>query len=514
MLTVALISAVLSAAPASRPLREAVVVGNNHPLPGETYDVLRYADDDAIRYAELFEEMGISTALLTVPDGDTATRYRARAERAQRPTRAELLEALDDVRDRFEAAEGRPRELYFVFSGHGSVTASRAYLHLFDLPFSRTDLFEHVLRAIPAERVHIVIDSCHSYFLVNARGERVAAETDTENVDRYPQAGFLLSTSDRREVQEWDGYRAGVFSYQVLGALRGAADVDGDGIITYPEVHAYVLSANLAVENPSARIHPFVRRPAVRGDALVDLTDQPPAAKTVVGPALAGHFYVMDDERGRVLDAHKPGGASLALLLPAERPLYVRRGAETFRVVSSTTGTAALVAPEPSVTAAHSKGSPEDDFRTHLFKTPLTEDFVRGLDAVTRRFAWSRARLTSKEVWYEDPLSVTLLSTGAAAVVLGAVATGLFVDARATASGSLTLGPGESEDAFRDRVRAQDDAAERSTVWQGVMIGGYAAGAALLIGGIVRALDVGPDDAEVGLTVVSGGRNVALVGRF
>src|SRR5262245_33963561 len=186
--------------------RAAVVIGNNDPLPQVDYEKLRYADDDAIRFADFFDSIGIETTLFTTPDVDTAARYPEWAHRALRPLRGELERALGAI---------DADEIYFVFSGHGSITGSEAYLHLFDGPFTRTDLFELVLKKVRAKRVHVIIDSCNSYFLVNARGERVAVASDEENLDRYGFAGFLTSTSERREVQEWSGYEAGVFSYQL-----------------------------------------------------------------------------------------------------------------------------------------------------------------------------------------------------------------------------------------------------------------------------------------------------------
>ena len=42
--------------------RYAVVVGNNHALPGSGYDRLEYADDDALRFAAFLEALGVQVA--------------------------------------------------------------------------------------------------------------------------------------------------------------------------------------------------------------------------------------------------------------------------------------------------------------------------------------------------------------------------------------------------------------------------------------------------------------------
>ena len=57
----------------------AVVVGNNEPpagAPGEGLATLRYADDDAHRYAELLRRFTDETVLLTVYDRQTRERVR------------------------------------------------------------------------------------------------------------------------------------------------------------------------------------------------------------------------------------------------------------------------------------------------------------------------------------------------------------------------------------------------------------------------------------------------------
>ncbi|MCB9648165.1 MAG: caspase family protein [Deltaproteobacteria bacterium] len=232
------------------PARFALVVGNNHPLPGSGYETLQYADDDALRFAAFMTEIGASVRLFTGPDEATAERFGALAQQARPPRRDDVLQAIADLQADLQAVRDRPREVFVYFSGHGSVSSSQAFLHLLDGPFTRTDMRSALLERLDAERLHVIVDSCHAYFMVNPRGQRVPTDDDDDGLDRYPRVGFLLSTSARKEVQEWSGYEAGVFSHQLLGALRGAADVDRDGKVTYAEAHAYVVAANSGVQNP------------------------------------------------------------------------------------------------------------------------------------------------------------------------------------------------------------------------------------------------------------------------
>ncbi|MCA9556834.1 MAG: caspase family protein, partial [Myxococcales bacterium] len=110
--------------------RYAIVVGNNHALAGSGYDRLEYADDDALRFAALLGDLGADVQLLTGPDADTAPRWPGLADRAKPPTRQHLLDALAAVRAR--VAADPEAEVYVYFSGHGSLSAASAHLHLLD----------------------------------------------------------------------------------------------------------------------------------------------------------------------------------------------------------------------------------------------------------------------------------------------------------------------------------------------------------------------------------------------
>lgn len=470
----ALTALTAATAPATDETIVALVVGNNLPLPGSGYPPLQYADDDALRFATYFEELGAQVFTTTSVDFDTAQRYPALADRVAVPTRAHVLEQIAGARAALAAAEG-PRVLFVYFSGHGSVTSSDAYLHLVDGRFSRTDLHEQILRNMPAERVHVIIDSCHAYFLVNARGERVAVAQDEESLDRYPHAGFLLSTSRGKEVQEWSGYQAGVFSYQVLGALRGAADVDGDRRVSYAEAHGYVVAANLGVKNPSARIQPYVREPIVRGDTLLDLRPLPDVRRVRVPEAIAGHFVVSDAAGTRVLDAHKPVDATLELVSPPDAALFLTTGEDVYDTRADDDGRLVFEGPlteRPAVLA--SKGSIADEFRDHLFVHPLTVDFVRGLDAAHDALRPTAIR-RSAPPWERDPITLGLLGAAAAGAITGVVATGYYVRDRQRFERRPVTPEHEAFRSDAERARA-------------VLIGGFVAGASFLTAGIIRAV--------------------------
>lgn len=444
------------------PSRFALVVGNNAPLSDSDYEPLQYADDDALRFARLMRRLGAQAEVLVAPDAETRERF-PDVKGLVPPKRANVVAAIGRLEKALAEAPA-PREVYVYFSGHGSVTGSDAYLHLLDAPFHRTDLYALVLDRLPRERMHVVIDSCHSYFLVNARG-RVRAQPEQEDLSRYPDVGFLLSTSDRREVHEWAGYHGGVFSYQILGALHGAADIDEDGQVSYAEAHAYVVAANMAVQNPRARIRPFVRSPDGRG-ALVDLRSQP---RATVPDTLVGRLRVRDRHGYPHLDAHKAAGP-MSLMLP-DQHATMEVGDQVYAVPPEEGTMYAFVATTQASPVA-SRGALDDDFRKNLFRRPLTQDFVDGFAAAAQDL--SAPAPEPARSWLEDPLTVTLGATGVAGLVAGGVFTALYLDAR------------DEADA-RPLTDASEAARERADRWQTGMWIAYAGGAALVTAAILNA---------------------------
>src|SRR5262245_40100868 len=134
----------LCAVPAG-PRAHAVVIGINDS-PSPELPALRYADDDAVQYAQLFSELGMAVHLLAAPDAAT-TELHPRLELAGPPTAAALRRALAEVADDWRGA-GATGELYLVYAGHGDVAHGQGFLVLADGPYSRSDLRRDFLDGI------------------------------------------------------------------------------------------------------------------------------------------------------------------------------------------------------------------------------------------------------------------------------------------------------------------------------------------------------------------------------
>ncbi len=390
--------AVLVASPAARAADAhsyAVVVGLNLSVdPGVA--PLRYADDDAARYVELLSPIARRVELLAVLDEETQTLYPELVRRAAAPSRAVLLERLGSVfadiaRDR---AAGVETTFYFIYVGHGEAGAGReGYVNLLDGHFTRSDLFREVIARSPATFNHVIIDACNSYLMVNARGassgglsddsgpDRTAAIRDylgAQSLDRYPNTGVVLSTSQLAESHEWSLFRAGVFSHEVRSALAGAADANGDGQVEYSELKAFVAAANLDVKDPRAHLDIYARPPAL--DAHRPLVDLGTGFTHFLRlpPDLAGRYYLEDARGVRYADFNKAQGAAMTIALVPSDYYYLRGRDTEAKTTLAGVGTADAARLVFGPIAIAARGSLSDAFQRELFRVPYSAAFYEG----------------------------------------------------------------------------------------------------------------------------------------
>jgi polyhydroxyalkanoate synthesis regulator phasin len=115
------------------------------------------------------------------------------------------------------------------------------------LPMREIDL--SLKENLHAEKVIVLADTCHSAAIGGGIGRRSAVD-DFTLVNRYLQevsqarGGIaLLTSAEANEVSfedaRWGGGH-GVFTHYLLEGMRGAADRDGNGIVTVGELFEYV----------------------------------------------------------------------------------------------------------------------------------------------------------------------------------------------------------------------------------------------------------------------------------
>ncbi|NOK01559.1 MULTISPECIES: caspase family protein [Myxococcus] len=495
----------LEAATPPRTASFALIIGVNRSHEPDQ-PALRFADDDAARYLDLFRMLGARTYLLARMDDNTRRLHPQAAAEALDPKHPELASSVKKLGEDIALARSRGVETvaYVVYAGHGNVRNGEGYVSLEDGPLTGQMLSSDVVGKLGADRVHLIVDACYSYFLAYSRGPGgqrrplPAGFTRAVGLALADNVGLLLSTSSARESHEWEAFEAGVFNHEVRSGLFGAADADGDGQVSYREIAAFVERANAAI--PNERFRPQLHaRPPKGSELLVDL--RPGMERRLEVDGAQGAHYLLEDANGvRLAEFHNAQGQSLRLLRPPPRgPVFLRRVGDEAQEYALPTAQdvvrlESLSAEAPRVA---SRGAAHASFQ-HIFTLPFGSDTVAGFEFR------APPPLTLTEVSDAGSLRKQLgwgaLALGVASAGVGMWATLEARDIRSSVSPDLS----QQEAAARNRrIRAYNTTS-------GVLYG--LGGAAVLSGAL---LFLWPDTDTVPLaTLSSDGAALGLTGAF
>jgi hypothetical protein len=484
----------------------ALIVGSNQSVDNLT--PLKYADDDAARYLDLFRLLGARTYLLSRLDDNTRRLHPQAAAEADEPKRAPFDRAVAQLAQDVAQAKARGVEtlVYLVYAGHGNVKNGQGYITLEDARITGAELAQIVGR-IPAARVHVIVDACASYYLAYSRGpggERRALEGFRASaLTEDSRVGVLLSTSSARESHEWDAFEGGVFSHEVRSGLYGAADADGNGEVTYREIAAFVARANAAV--PSDRYRPDVYARAPRGsDTLLDIRSGL-QRRLVIDGKRAAHYFLEDARGVRVADVHNAPGQTLSLVRPGPTiPVYLRR-AEDDREF--------LITPAPEVIAladlaeseprTRARGAAHESFSL-VFSLPFDSAVVSDY----RDPPPPSAPPPDADADVHGTRNVRVRKTlGFVALGIGAV--GLGAGAFFSLSASAASGSSPADESQADAVARNSRISKLNTAGVASFVaGGAAAGTGL----VLLLWPSAPKNVQV--SVLPGGGRVGYVGSF
>jgi hypothetical protein len=237
----------------------AVVVGYNGG--GGGLPPLRFADDDAVRFALLFAGLDAAKGrdhvwLLSDLDAETTAGLETAGlalPPRRSPTRAALFAALDEV-GRTLAARPRPdgpATLYVVYAGHGLkgriLMKPDAALEAAVTGRELRAAVAEVARAVPALRTFLFLDACRSQSLFTERGAEAELGPDLADEASALEAranavpiGVLTAATSGKPAGEVQELGAGYFSHVLASGLAGAADADGDDVVSFGELAAFV----------------------------------------------------------------------------------------------------------------------------------------------------------------------------------------------------------------------------------------------------------------------------------
>lgn len=490
----------------------ALVIGSNASVDVDLAP-LKYADDDAARYFDLFRLLGARTTVLSRLDENTRRIHPQAAAEAREPKKSELDAALSTLEGDVRQASQRGVEttVYVVFAGHGNVKNGRGYITLEDARITGADLASAFAR-LPATRIHLIVDACASYFLAYGRGpggKRRALESFAQAPELASDArvGLLLSTSSAHESHEWEAFQAGVFSHEVRSGLYGAADADGDGVVSYREIAAFVARANAAV--PNERFRPDVHaKPPRGGGELLDLRSAR-SRRIEIDGRHAAHYFLEDARGVRVLDVHNAPGQTLAVVRPPPTSALFLRRVDDDRELAvphseDVVAVADLEATDPRIA---SRGAAHESFST-LFAQPFDMSAVTtyqerapASEAAPPVASDSSPRTSS---WWTTRRVVGVGVAGVGAVLAGA---GVYFTVQA-ADTKAYLSPTASQaeaDEINKHIRSDNVNAVLS----------YSLGAAALATGAALVFWPSADGTRsVAVSPLPGGGSIAASGRF
>jgi hypothetical protein len=308
----AVLAALLAAAPAAAAQRFAVIAGNDEGGQGRAR--LWFAERDADRVAAAVRELGdFSEKNVLVLRGKNADEVRA----AIATLDSRILQA---------KAGGERTLLFFYYSGHAG--ASGLELGSSRLRF---DDLRALINASGADTKVAVVDACDAGRLTQTKGASFANTVDfTLPTDQVEGTAFIASSAAGESAQESAAIGGSFFTHHFELGLRGAADADGDGQVTLAEAFRYtsVRTTSGTSSTEAGPQHPtYDIRMSGRGDVV--LADLRRAEATLRLPPDVRATFILRGPRN--LLAEIPGSReTLALALPVGHYTVERRAPEGY----------------------------------------------------------------------------------------------------------------------------------------------------------------------------------------
>jgi len=277
----ALIAVALAASPAVAAERLAILVGNNRGLPGEVR--LRYAESDAEKIGKALVDLGgFEPGEIHSLLGAGADDVRALLRRLARPG-------------------GGPAVSLFYYSGHGD--ASGLHLAGSTLPFEE---LRDLLSGLGGKVNLTLVDSCASGAMTRAKGARPGPAYDIDVLRDPALEGRIVitSSSDDEIAQESDRLEGSFFTYYWVSGLYGAADANGDNLVTLEEAFRFAyfrtlertIESRVGVQRPS-----FSLALAGQGQLVLANLSRSSARLEVARGSRSGQYFVLDSDKRLLL---------------------------------------------------------------------------------------------------------------------------------------------------------------------------------------------------------------------
>lgn len=261
---------------------------------------LRYADDDALRFAST---LGVGPAggvqpkvvVLTQLDAETSDRTPNASMVSGPPTRVRLQAAFQDLAKTLAASPRRHR-VFVIYAGHGLtnrllLAPSEGQEETFS-GYELRAAIANLSQANAGAEIFVFIDACRSQSLFTTRGgldgpDLSAVIDSLEQQPLGPQVGVLTAATSAKPAGEMHRLESGYFSHVLLSGIVGAADANEDQQVSFGELAAFVSFHTQAMMGQ----RPWFRAP--HGDLASVMFDHSRDEHPMVFPrGMEGHFEV------------------------------------------------------------------------------------------------------------------------------------------------------------------------------------------------------------------------------
>jgi hypothetical protein len=222
----------------------------------------------------------------------------------------DLDQELADMVGRLPAGSGNL--FLFYYSGHADATA----LKMGDADFPLAKLKEKIT-SFPADIRIGVFDACQSGSFTRIKGGTLSEPFLFRDDGKTKGQVILCSSSINENAQESDLYGNSVFTFHFVNALRGSADMAGDGRITLSEAYQYSYNHTISstagsaggVQHPSYQFR-------IQGEGDIVLADLNIRTRGILlSGDVEGDITVVSDKGSVVADLTKKPNAAVMIAL-------------------------------------------------------------------------------------------------------------------------------------------------------------------------------------------------------
>ena len=311
LLGCSLLTAALGVGDAQAAVRRfALMVGNNEGS-GNMVSLV-FAEEDALKIQDVLISVG----------GYRSEDVRVLLGR----DRNDLLKALAGFRGEVDQARSVGDETLFLFYYSGHADEDRLQLGRSWITYEELDL---LIERTGADVRLAFLDACQSGAMTRSKGGTLAPSFVFDLTERLGAAGQVVITSSSGDEasQESDEIGGSYFTHFLSSALVGAADEDGDDLVTLAETYRYVYHETVyrTSATRSGTQHPTYEWDlAGKGDVV--LADLSASRSTLVFPAdMYGAYAIFDQNRRAFVAEVELKGDGLELALRPGTYLIQRR---------------------------------------------------------------------------------------------------------------------------------------------------------------------------------------------